>query len=500
MRCLKSLIGRAVAGAALAAALLIQPCCAAVPIQKPTMPSLAQAARPRMVVAHWLVPMKYTETQTTAQMYQDDVRAAKELGLDGFALNMFWGAQARDVLRNFIAAADAVGATNFKFFLSADMSLKFKPEEIVQIMREFGDNPHYLRVNGKPLLSTYGGMGLGNDWWESNVLTPLRHSGDEVTFVPYFDRPNPNGDPPNYDIWIKTIERFPSVDGLFNFLMPGSAPFYSTDSNIGHHWWSTLEAEENLSRALRDSGKLFMAPFMPYYWAVCHSARQYMEHQGGRGMDNYWRSIIEKQKPDIVQIVTWNDYSESTFVQPTRMPLTKTKGIPSHPHLGYYELLKYYVSWYKNGKQPTITRDAMFSFHRTHPKDAKPSEDDKFCKLPPVRDHQKWGALGDVVYVATALTAPAEIQVTTKGHTVTYNAPQGLHTTDIPFAPGFQTIKLVRNGKQVLDDVEVTIDPAPKTYNFNVKSEYASAGGTNSGDWLPNDDWKRGFVADWFTP
>lgn len=499
MHSLKREIFRLVAGMAVVIFLLAQTCAAMAQQQSQTQPS-AQIALPRMVVAHWIVPMKYTETQTGLQPLMDDVRAAKEMGLDGFALNMFSGQQARGVFKNFIAAADAVGAANFKFFLSADMSLKFKPEEIVQIVREFGSNPHYLRVNGKPLLSTYGGTGAGNDWWETNVLAPLRNSGDQVTFVPYFDRPNPNGDPPNYDNWIKVIQRFPSIDGLFNFFMAGSTPFYSTDPNIGHHWWSILEAEENLARALKDSRKFFMAPFSPYYWAVCHPARQYLEYQGGRGMDNFWRSIIEKQQPDIVQIVTWNDYSESTFVQPTRIPYTKTKGIPSYPHLGYYELMKYYISWYKTGRPPTIAKDAMFAFFRTHAKDAAPQDNGLYCPLGPTSESQKWGVMKDVIYLTTALTAPAEIKVTAKGDTTTYSVPSGVNTTDIPFVPGAQTVKLVRNGNVVISISDIAIDPAPKTYNFNLKSEFVSAGGTKSGDWLPNDDWKRGFIADWFSP
>lgn len=482
----------------LLASIMAQACAAAT---RPATTASASNTKPaRYVVAHWLIPMKYRAVQSEPQAMEDDVRAAMELGLDGFALNMFSGNQAQWIMRDFIKTADSIGAQEFKVFLSADMSQKFKPEDIVKIVETYGDNPHYLKINGKPLLSTYGGWGLGNEWWEENVLRPLRQSGHEVTFIPYFDRANPNGDPPSYDNWMKVIHDYPSANGLFNFLMPGSAPFYNEDPNLGRHWWSTLVAEENLSRALHDSGKLFMAPYMPYYWAVCHSARQYIEHQGGRGMDNYWRSIIEKQKPEIVEIVTWNDYSESTYIQPTRIPYTKTRNIPSEPHLGYYELLKYYISWYKAGREPRIAKDAMFAFHRLQQAGAAPTNDRAACWMGPVAQTQRWGKIDDVIYLTTALTEPAKIEYTHHNDKTVYDVPQGLNTIEIPFLPGNQSLVMTRSGKVIAKINNIEIVETPDKYNFNVTSRFVSSGGTDSETWLPNDDWRRGFIADWFVP
>lgn len=458
----------------------------------------AEKAKP-LVVAHWILPMKYESGESWDQTVQNDIRAAKELGVDGFALDVFNGKQAKNLISDFIKAADAIGAKDFKVFLSADMSLKFSAEDIVDTLKTYGDNPHYLKINGKPLLSTYDGGSLGADWWENNVLQPLASSGKQITFIPYFDRPNPNGDSPSYENWKRVLEKYSSVDGLFNFLMPGSTPFYSTDENIGHHWWSILEAEENLARAVHDSKKIFMAPFMPYYWAACHPVRQYMEHQGGRGMDNYWTSIIEKQKPEIVEIVTWNDYSESTFIQPTRLTLEKAKGIKSQPHLGYYELMKYYVSWYKNGRKPDITRDGLFFFYRTHPLAATASDDASACALGPISNGQKWGLIKDVIYVTTAMTKPAILIVKSGSTTKEYSVPEGLHTLDVPFQPGEQTFSIVRNDKKQIETTGTDIVADPVVYNFNVYSGYAIAGAQSSETWLPSDAWKSGFMADWFT-
>ncbi|MFZ1989251.1 MAG: endo-1,3-alpha-glucanase family glycosylhydrolase [Alphaproteobacteria bacterium] len=455
-----------------------------------------EEARP--VVAHWIVPMNYESRSNYMSPVKDDVRAAIELGIDGFAVNAFSGQQARSELSSFINAANQLGASQFKVFLSADMSLKFTAQEIVRTIEDFGNDPHYLQIDGKPLLSTYGGGGLGDTWWKDNVLIPLSNANKPVTFIPYFDRPNPNGDAPSYKNWRGVLNRFPSVDGLFNFLIAGSTPFYESDPDLGRHWWSVLTGEEELARATHDSGKLFMAPYLPYYWAVCHPARQYMEYQGGRGMANQWQSIILRQKADIVEIVTWNDYAESTFIQPTRYPLTKTPGIESFPHLGYYELLKYYISWYRSGIEPQLTRDGVFFFYRVSSKDIVPSGEHSSCRLGPISASQKWGNIQDVVYVTAALIKPATLIVTSGSVTERRNLPAGLNTVDIPFHEGAQTFALVRDGAELVRATGAPIVASPRVENYNVYSGYAIAGGQSSASWRPSDAWKTGFVADWF--
>jgi glucan endo-1,3-alpha-glucosidase len=431
---------------------------------------------------------------------ENDIRAAMELGIDGFAIDAFSGDQAKNYFLAFIKAADSIGAKNFKFFLSADMSLGFAPNEIVEVIKTFSSNPHYLKVDGKPLLSTYGGQTLGNLWWQYSVIAPLQAAGTPVTFVPFFDRNNQNRDTPNDRNWANVIGNYSSVDGLFNFGIPKSPPFRVNDENIGNHWWSLLDGQESLARSLRRKGKLYIASYTPYYWAVCHSARQYTETQGGRGMENAWDSIVTRQHPEMVEIVTWNDYSESTFIEPTRIPLTKTSGIPSLPHLGYYELLKYYVSWYKSARRPTIVKDGIFFFHRTHPNNAAALDRGSGCSMGAIPARQKWGNVQDRIYITAALTAPADLVVRTGSLEIKRDLPAGLTTIDVPFDPGKPTYELWRAGRKALSFTGDQIVEKPDVYNFNVTSGYAVVDGQTSKTWMPSDRWKAGFVADWFKP
>jgi glucan endo-1,3-alpha-glucosidase len=441
--------------------------------------------------------MSYRSGQTPDDQLRDDVRAAMEGGLDGFAINAFSGAQAKNLLESFIRAADSVGADNFKLILSADMSLGFKPDEIVDTIVRYGGNPHYLKVGGKPLLSSYGGDG-SMEWWSENVLRVLETMSHPVTFVPYFDRPHPNWDTPSSSNWQDVINRSGGVDGLFNFLIPGSTPFYSQDPNIGHHWWSILEAEESLSKALHDRGKFFIAPYMPYYWAVCHPARQYVEEQGGRGMTNWWTSIINVQRPEMVELITWNDYSESTYVQPTRVPLSKTPGVTSYSHIGYYELLKYYIAWYRNGHAPSISNDALFYFYR--PQQRRPDLDatDSSCKLGRVKESQLWGKVENAIYVTTALTHSAELVARNAFGLRSFQVPDGIATTTIPINGFPLVLELWANDKLIQKAKIMGLSDDNKSDNFNVESGYLVSTGASSDSWNPSDAWKTGRVSVWF--
>lgn len=459
--------------------------------------AIAQTSNP--VIAHWEMSMTYTPNEDLPHRTQDDIRAAMEEGLDGFIFDAFTGKQAKGDFENYLAAADEIGATNFKIALSADMSQDFPAADIVEVMKEYGNNPHYLKIHGRPLLSTFGGQVKGNQWWKDNVIDPLARSGHPVTFIPNFDRDNPNVDPPTRDNWNHMVSEYPIADGFFNFILPGSLPFLSSDSRIGNHKWSMTEASEDLSATLQARHKLYMATYMPYYWAVCHSARQYLAFRGGEGMDAEWQSIILHRHADAVEIVTWNDYTESTFIQPSAIPKTGTPGISSMPHTGYYELLKYYIGWFRMHQRPTISKDAVFYFYRTQPIRPEPTTD-TVCKMGPVDPRQLWGEVQDSIFITTALTAPAQLHVTSGSRTSTINVAAGLNNTEVPFIIGPQHFELWRNGKLVAKADGVPVTPTDSVQNLNVYSGYAISDGSSSVNWAPGQNWKpnRIPVADWF--
>jgi glucan endo-1,3-alpha-glucosidase len=467
--------------------------------------SLASGASafPRAVFAHYhTTNMWYVDSQSGANIYRDDVRSAMELGI-GFAVNVPTAALATSQLTGLSTAATALGATNFRFFLSANMSGAPMPAaDIISIIQTWDSSPYYYKINGKPVLSTWFGDDQTNTWWQTNVLTPLATSGHAVTFIPYFDRTSPLSDNPTFANWTSLINEYPSIDGLYNFFIYKGGPFEVADTTeFGTFTWSMMDGEEALAAALHAQGKVFMAPYMPYYWATCHSSRQYLEYQGGKGLANQWLSIINEQAPELIEITTWNDYTESTHIQPTRV-LFNESTIPTTPHLGFYELLKYYIAWYKAGIQPTITKDAVFYFYRTQSKNVTASNDGAACGIarPSTANGQLWGNIQDEIYVTTVLTAPAEIRVISNGVTTTVSSiPAGVTTTDFTFTAGTQKVELWRGGSKIGEQNGVNVASAPTVYNYHVYSNYFVVGGDDGDTWVTTDRWNTGYVADWFT-
>jgi hypothetical protein len=436
--------------------------------------------------------MVYTQGENTIiPPYLEDVEAIMEAGIDGVLVNGFSGAQGGGILQALSNAADSLGATNFKMALNADMS-SYTAAGIIDNITKLGNNPHYLKINGKPLLSTFGGANLGNAWWRDSVINPLVAAGHPVCFVPAFEDPWNISQNPNLP------SQFPCADGFCNDGGPMGVPFPTTDSAYGGMVnYSSLTIMEQLAQALHTKGKLVMSMVTPYYWALCHSARQYYENRGGRGLSNQWASIVNNQHPEFVELFTWNDQSESSYFMPTKaFPLTQNN-IPEFTHIGYFELNKYFVSWYKTGVKPTIVKDALFYFYRTQPKDAVPSNDTAYCKIAVQQPYH--GVVLDDIWITTALTAAAELHVTTGGITKTYSVPVGMAYTDVPFTTGTQVLELWRNNVKIAAITGANITATPVCYDLCNTSGYVVAGGSTSATWTaPTTKWKSGYVADWF--
>ncbi len=183
-----------------------------------------------------------------------------------------------------------------------------------------------------------------------------------------------------------------TVDGLF-YWAAGTA---QTVTNVNQAW----------GLACRQSGKLFMGGYSPNYWGCAQANRSYIENQGGAGTTIEWQSIIQQQ-PDWIEISTWNDYNESTYVCPVDNPGTYTANLASpqrYSHAGFLELAKHYIAWYKTGQEPAINQDALFYFYRIHSTNAVATNDT------PVTVFK--GNVQDVIYATTALTAPAQLEIT----------------------------------------------------------------------------------------
>jgi hypothetical protein len=163
---------------------------------------------------------------------------------------------------------------------------------------------------------------------------------------------------------------------------------------------------------------------------------EYWEAGNSAAFRSAWVSSIQGDA-DWVQLVTWNDFSESGEVSPyTDATLSRTIGT------GFYDLNGYYAAWYLTGQQPQISHDVLYYFYRREPSSASAPAQSR-------PDALVTGTAEDDIELLAFLTAPAELKITIGGVTQSQNAPAGIVSFKVKSQPGVPLFTLSRNGSDV---------------------------------------------------
>ena len=413
----------------------------------------ARAAGSHFVFAHYMVCNP--TYGASVQGFEHDIQDAQAAGIDGFALDLgayndptqpYYNKNVADLY----SAAQALG-THFKLFFSIEFT---NSADIVQLINTYAARPNTFRQGTNVVVSTFGNNGVD---WNNGVFVPLSQQGIFVCFVPYF-YPTPPTELPTYTDGVNLLNTYSNLLSGFFYFGAAGLPAQLAQCNA------------NYNLAIHQAGKIFMASASPSYWGCVQAGigRRYFEFDGGEGTITQWQSIIASQ-PDWVEITTWNDFNESTYVSPVVDPEKYEPQFSTphrYSHAGYLELTKRYIAWYKTGVPPAINHDALFYFYRTHCTKLVASATNDT----PVG----WflGDVADVIYNTMFLTAPAQLQVVSGTNSVTYSLGAGLQQVRTPFAPGNQTFTLTRNGTPVLSVQGAPIMSSITNYNYFTTSGF----------------------------
>ena len=388
------------------------------------------AAMPHYVFAHYMVC--YSTYGQSLQGYERDIQDAQAAGIDGFALDVGeWSGPATYYKTNVLLlyqAAEQLG-TGFKFFYSVDLS---NTNDIVDMISTYANRTNTFRYEGKVVVSTFGGNQLD---WQGMIFNPLKAEGIPVFFVPFLI-PNPPSELPSYRAGVNILNTYSNIlDGLFLY---GAAGLPA----------QLVTCNSNYNAAVHAAGKIYMAGVSPHYWGNQQPSlgRRYYEYDGGEGTMLQWNAIIANQ-PDWVEIVTWNDFNESSYISPVNDPEQYEEQVTTphrYSHAGFLELSKHYIAWYKTGQEPPINQDVLFYFYRSHPQHAVASDTNDI----PVTGFV--GDIADVIYNTVFLIAPAQLEINSGGNLSTNTLAAGIQSLRTPFTPGPQSFTLTRNGKMVL--------------------------------------------------
>jgi hypothetical protein len=392
----------------------------------------------KKVFAHYMVCCPTAGGSAALDDYKREIEEAQKRGIDGFALNCGgWKKRephyhARTLLM--YEAAKQLG-TDFKLFVSLDGEALAELQDVVRTLK---DHPNQFRHDGRPVLSTFGGQG-GDDPVEGRRL--IRAAHDEGTlFVPFY-YPNPNmTELPTEAHVAQLVRDFPEVDGYFFFGGAGPAEQIARCNAIHAAAWRGL-------------GKVFMAGITPYYRGSRGNFRCF-ETRGFEGMAKEWESAI-RSDATWVELVTWNDWGESTYLAPFGQP-SKTSLWGGHyggkmlSHVAYLDASRYYIEWFKTGMPPAISADNLFYFYRLHPATlpitVNPADEAAGHGRPIGAD-----ALRDHLFVTAFLTAPAQLTLHSGAASKTFDLPAGVQHVSMPFEPGIQRFVLQRDGLPVFD-------------------------------------------------
>ncbi len=157
----------------------------------------------------------------------------------------------------------------------------------------------------------------------------------------------------------------------------------------------------------------------------------FVEALNTKNLRNTWNIAI-RGKADWVQLLTWNDLPESTGI------------LPSLRHgWTFLDLMAYYITWFKKGRAPKITKDAIYLTHRAHWVGDKPSYPQTILSKNS-GDTPSRNAIEALVF----LKKRSKVIIKTKHRSTTCRAPKGLSICLAPLGTGKVRAKVVRGGKR----------------------------------------------------
>ncbi|CAK5262323.1 unnamed protein product [Mycena citricolor] len=422
------------------------------------LPSVPEARQTdsKLVFCHFMIGI--TSDRTSSSAYDDDMRRAKALGIDAFALNIGTDPYTDQQLGFAYASAANNG---MKVFISFDFNWwsTSQGSAVGAKIAQYASLPAQLYVNGRVFASSFAGDGI-------DVGALRAAAGRNVYFAPNF-HPG-QGD-------------FNAVDGALNWL--GWDNNGNNKAPSGGVTVTVNQGDHNYASTL--GGKGYIAPASAWFSTHFGPEVSYSKNfvfPSDLLWYQRWVQILAL-RPQFVEIVTWNDYGESHYIGPLSSPHTDdggSKWVNDMPHGGWLDMAKPFIAAFKAGASSPntfITSDQIIYWYRIAPKSlncdatdttmqsANNASGNYFQGRP-----NGFNSMADDVFVVLLLTAPGRAIVNSGGKAYTFDAPAGASAFSVPFHVGSQAFSLERGGAQILSATSLKLiqNTCPcGLYNFN---------------------------------
>lgn len=396
-------------------------------------PSLAHEAPERPVLAHYMLCCSLASPNPGISDYVSEIDAAREAGIDGFALN--FGSvrttpQHLVSLRRFFEAASHF--PDFSLVLSFDQS---PVEDAIALVKRYSGDPASLTYHGAIVVSGWGQTSS----WADALRSGLKDENIRPFLIPHI-RPTDQrrvgwtASSDHEEVALRELKEAPAaLDGIFIF-------------NAGTPYRTAAAAIVSGTQSAHSLGKLAMVGIVPYYRGLAGNSRVF-ESDGFSGMRDRWLAAI-KADSDWVQLVTWNDWSEATYLEPFPAVQQDIHDVPSWrgllQHSGFLKASRYYIDWFKNRKEPEITTDRIYYFYRPHLKTGIGVVNYEGMEYGRPR---YWDTLTDQLFFANFLTREITLSVRIGKEVHRISAGPGVTLNGIPMSLGLPEIDVTSGGE-----------------------------------------------------
>jgi len=224
---------------------------------------LMKTAPPRVCPLHGLLSSRGGGASVAD--YQQEILAAQQAGIDGFALNCGGWTQREPHYKQrcqlIYQAARDLGTdsiVHFRRFLCG-----LTTDEVRDMVETFRDHPNQFHWEGRPVLSTFSG------WTEHHAYVEGEFTGDrDICYVPFY-YPHPAAENPELEALEQIALLNPSLDGYFSFGAAGTPE-------------AIVASCRNAAQIWRGMGKIYMHPVTPFYRGLGGNYRIY-ESRGFEG-------------------------------------------------------------------------------------------------------------------------------------------------------------------------------------------------------------------------
>jgi hypothetical protein len=364
-----------------------------------------------------------------------DISQAKSVGIDGFAVDVLSPAtQDADINRLLTCARDA---GDFRIQITADMTGRLAATTPADFASQIAP---YLKAgsaqrlkDGRVVLGAFFAERQPVGWW-SDALNEFRTTyGLDIAFVPTFLDADAN------------LDAFAPISyGLSNwgFRNPDLVVPTSVDTGM----------PVDLIRRAHRLGKIWMQPVA--FQDNRPKAGTYEESLNGVTNRNAWQ-IATKEGAEWANLITWNDYAETTAIAPSSKHGWRILDIDA-----------YRIAIFKYGASPPVVRDTLFVSHRTQP----------FAAAPTTPETLLMRNIGDTpprdsVEVESFAMAPSVVVASIGGNRLFCDVPAGFGVCTFPLSPGVIAVGLSRDKTDkvtVISPFRVTTTPSVQDMQYVV--------------------------------